>query len=200
MALSGATLRGARGSCACTTLVGSHRQPRAVYKYWAQVRLCGDAATHSETGTHSVKLYVVVDTPVMAQMRIPMALEILQLQYIDKMVDLCCAGPSSLGSGREETVEIPQLQLVSWTWSFTRPLCATTDANGRCPHAVHHVPVIMQLRCTGEVPQIQFSPATVDVPVVQQRRGIFSSTGDGGDEGLLTHFASFFALLRLSRS
>ena len=34
MVLAGATLRGARGSCACTTLVGSHRQPREVYKYW----------------------------------------------------------------------------------------------------------------------------------------------------------------------
>ena len=32
---------------------------------------------------------------------------------------------------------IPQLQPVSWTWSFTRPLCATTDAHGRCLHAVH---------------------------------------------------------------
>ena len=29
------------------------------------------------------ELYVVVDTPVMAQMRIPMVFEILQLQYID---------------------------------------------------------------------------------------------------------------------
>ena len=63
-----------------------------------------------------------------------------------------------------------------------------------------HVPVIMQRRCTEEVPQIQLSPVTADIPVVQQRRGIFSSTDDGGDEGLLTHFASFFALLRLSRS
>ena len=53
------------------------------------------------------------------------------------------------GAGREETVEIPQLQPVSWTRSFTRPLCATTDAvvdvlaqfiDGS------HVPVIMQGR------------------------------------------------------
>ena len=138
---------GTRGLCVCVTLVGSHRQPRAIYKSWAQVtslRPCSDIFQQSspnsgwclltvlrqsggyrryvtETGTQSVKLYVVVDTPVMAQMRIPMVLEILQLQYIDKMVDVCCAGPASSGSGREETVDIPHLQPVFWTWSFTRP-------------------------------------------------------------------------------
>ena len=162
-ALESFALVDTRGLCVCVTLGGSHRQPRAVHQYWAQVtslRACSDIFQQSspnsgwclltvlrqgggyrryvtETGTHSVKLYVVVDTPVMAQMRIPMVLEILQLQYIDKMVDVCCAGPASSGSGREETVEIPQLQPVFWTWSFTRLLCATTDAHGRCPHAVH---------------------------------------------------------------
>ena len=78
---------------------------------------------------------VVVDIPVMAHShrQIPMVVEILQLQYIDKMVDVV----QVQGSGRENTVEFPQSQPVSWTWSFTRPLCATTDAHGRCPHAVH---------------------------------------------------------------
>ena len=145
----------------------------------------------TETGTHSVKLYVVVDTPVMAQMRIPTVFEILQLQYIDKMVDVCCAGPAS--SGREETVEIPQLQPVTWTWPFTRPLCATTDAHGRCPHVqfidISHVPVIMQRRCTGEIPQIQLSPVTVDIPVVQQRRGILMMAAMKGFWRSLRHFS-----------
>ena len=78
----------------------------------------------------------------------PWVLEILQLQYIDKMVDLCCAGPASSGFGRENTVEIPQLQPVSWTWSFTRPFVC----NDRCPMVdvlmqfidLSHIPVIMQ--------------------------------------------------------
>ena len=39
-----------------------------------------------------VQLYIVVDTHVIAQMRIPIVLEILQLQYIDKVVDVCSAG------------------------------------------------------------------------------------------------------------
>ena len=77
---------------------------------------------------------VVVDISVMAHRQIPMVVEFLQLQYIDKMFDVRCAGPASSGSGRENTVEFPQLQPVSRTWSFTRPLCATTV---RCPHAVH---------------------------------------------------------------
>ena len=42
-------------------------------------------------------LDTVVDTPVVAQMQIPvvrLTTEILQLQYIDKVVDVCCAGPA----------------------------------------------------------------------------------------------------------
>ena len=86
-----------------------------------------------------VDLSLVVDISVIAHWQIPMVVEFLQLQYIDKMVDVRCAGPASAGFGRENTVEFPQLQPVSWTWSFTRPLCATTDAHGRCPHAVHRL-------------------------------------------------------------
>ena len=82
---------------------------------------------------------MVVDISVMAHRQIPMVVEFLQLQYIDKMFDVRCAGPESSGSGREKTVEFPQLQPVSWTWSFTRPLCATTAAHSRCPHAVHRL-------------------------------------------------------------
>ena len=74
---------------------------------------------------------------VVAHRQILMVIEILQLQYIDKMVDVRCASPACSGFGREKTVEFPQLQPFSWTWSFTRPLCATTAAHGRCPHAVH---------------------------------------------------------------
>ena len=54
--------------------------------------------------------------------------EILQLQFIDKVVDFCCAGPSSSGAVGEETVELPQLQLVLWTRSLTCPLCSTREA------------------------------------------------------------------------
>ena len=82
---------------------------------------------------------VVVDIPVVAHRQIPMVVEFLQLQYINKMVDVRCAGAASSGSGRENTVEFRLLQPVSWTWSFTRSLCATTDAHGRCPLAVHRL-------------------------------------------------------------
>ena len=76
---------------------------------------------------------------------------------------------------------------------------------------ISHVPLIMQRRCTGEVPQIQFSPATVDIPVVQQRRGIFSRADDGGEDAscvifrappvvpeLSASFSSFRALTAVS--
>ena len=55
-----------------------------------------------------------------------MVVEFLQLQHIDKMFDVRCAGPASSGSGRENTVEFPQLQPVSWTWS-------PVVCNDRCP-------------------------------------------------------------------
>ena len=152
------------------------------------------------------KLCKVVDNPVMAQRTFPLVpvlltTEISQLQSIDTVVDDFCAGPASSGSGREETVESPQLQPVSWTWSFTTPVVC----NDRCPWSmslmqfidISHVPVIMQRRCTAEVPQIQLSPATVDIPVVQQRRGIFSSADDGGEDAFLRHFSRSS---RLSRS
>ena len=58
---------------------------------------------------------VVVDISVMVHRQIPMVVEFLQLQYIDKVVDVGCAGV------------------------VARPLCATTDAHGRCPHAVHRL-------------------------------------------------------------
>ena len=58
---------------------------------------------------------VVVDISVMVHRQIPMVLEFLQLQYIDKVVDVGCAGV------------------------VARPLCATTDAHGRRPHAVHRL-------------------------------------------------------------
>ena len=50
---------------------------------------------------------VVVDISVMAHMQIPVVVEFLQLQYIDKVVDVGCAGVVAC------------------------PLSATTDAHGR---------------------------------------------------------------------
>ena len=57
---------------------------------------------------------VVVDTPVVVQMQIPMVrftTDSLQLQYIDKVVVVCCASPAARAQ-LWETVEIPQLQPV----------------------------------------------------------------------------------------
>ena len=36
--------------------------------------------------------------------------EFLQLQYIDTVIDDCCAAPAVRGAGVEKTVEFPQLQ------------------------------------------------------------------------------------------
>ena len=120
----------------------------------------------SETGTHSVTMCffgLVIDMPVLvhvkvvvypvvAQMQIPMVLtvqkniEIPQLQSIDQVLDVPVAQVQFFtGAGREKSIEIPQLHSSSvWTRSFTRPLCATTDA------------VCFRRQKTAKVPQLQY--------------------------------------------
>ena len=57
-------------------------------------------------------------------------IEILQLQYIDQVVDVCCAGPASscavLGDSRDPTIAARFI-----LDSCCMPLCATTGAHGR---------------------------------------------------------------------
>ena len=43
-----------------------------------------------------------------------------------EVVVVGCAGPAVRALCWEK-VKIPLLQLVSWTWSLTCPLCSTTD-------------------------------------------------------------------------
>ena len=89
-----------------------------------------------------------------------------------------------------ETVEIPQLQLVLWTRSLTclcvqrQMLVVRTQKTAKVPQLQYLVDVLagavhprFSRPCdhaatgwTVEVPQIQLSLATVDIPVVQQRR------------------------------
>ena len=80
--------------------------------------------------------------PVVAQTQIPMVTtEILQMQHIDKVIDVYCAGLRCALS--VETVEIPQLQHVSSrTMSLTYPLCSTTGAG-------------VEVQKTASVPQLQ---------------------------------------------
>ena len=80
-------------------------------------------------GVRSCSPLLVVDIPVIALRQFPMVIVILQVQYIDKMVDVRFAGPANSGSSRVETVEIPQLQPVFWTWSFHTPVVC----NNSCP-------------------------------------------------------------------
>ena len=83
------------------------------------VRVCGRLCLATETGTHS------------ANCAGSSFMDVGGCAILGSTVDTCTA------SVCEETVVIPQLQPICWTWSFKRPLCVTTDAHGRCPHAVH---------------------------------------------------------------
>ena len=118
-----------------------------------------------------------------AQMQIPMVCfttEILQLQYIDKVVVVCCAGPA-VRAQLWETVEIPQLQPVS---SLDKVQSAENcEGPAVAAHLTRwlmtllpqfndgsHVPVIMQRRLRRwQCLRFRSSPESVDNPVAQQR-------------------------------
>ena len=57
--------------------------------------------------------------------------EIPQLQCIDGVFDVLVAPVQQIRVKSWETVEIPQMQLVSPGQVVARPLCATTGAHGR---------------------------------------------------------------------
>ena len=204
------------------TLGGNHRQPRAVYKYWAQVRLCGQAATYSSSLRRPVDGAFTVLRQSGGHRRYvtencTLSSTLLSWHRCGFPWTLRFSSCSTLIRWSTFVVQVLQVRVQAVRRQSRSHSCSPFLGPGRS-HArcvqrqmpmvdvlmqfidISHVPVIMQRRCTGEVPQIQLSRVTVDIPVVQQRRGIFSSADDGGDEGLVKHFASFFALLRLSRS
>ena len=102
-ALGSFALVGTRGPCVCTILVGSHRQPRAVYKYWAQVRLCGHAATYSSSLRWTVDgafLDRMVDIAVMLRDRYAQCYTVLFLDWLLTCPLLCMSRSSSTLSWR----------------------------------------------------------------------------------------------------
>ena len=130
--------------------------------------------------------------PLVCKRQVQKTTVILQLQFIERWSMSLVRWSRFSGAGVEETV-VPQLQLLrnpsrfrtcSWTRSLTCPLLSTTGY------------------CTVEVPQFSSSPVFVDIPVVQHRRvRCFQHfLLMAAMTGFLTHFASFFALLRLCRS
>ena len=120
-----------------------------------------------------------------------------QLQYIDQVFDVLVAQFQQICAKSWETVEIPQLQLDFPGQVVARPLCATTDAHGRrSSSTVVNVPVIM--RDSGNATDSGHREFLVDIPA--RNRDRCSTFNSGSDDGFLTHFASFFALFRLSRS
>ena len=131
----------------------------------------------------------------------PVTTEILHLQCIDKVVVQFL----QFGCRRVETVEIPQLQPVSWTRSFTRPLCATTDALVDVLAQFidsSHVPVIMQRRLlSGSAPDSVFAgDSGHSTCATENEKRLAAVLFKAAMKGFSTHFASFFALFQLSRS
>ena len=137
--------------------------------------------------------------------------EILQLQYIDKVIDVCCAGPWCafiVGDSRDPTVaarfssgqvvDIPVVfndrlgVKVLTRWSIS--LLAVIDTFWTsCVHAATSALVL-------EVPQFQIIARAGGHSVVQQRMVLDLAVMAAVKGPFLTHFASFFALLQLSRS
>ena len=109
------------------------------------------------------------------------------MQYIDKVIDVCCAGPAVLGCSRGGDSRAPTVAAL--TKSLTCPLCATTgavvvdvlaqfiDGYGR-PCAYAATSGLSLWRCL----RLSSSPELVDIPVAENRglRPGFC----GGDVGL----------------
>ena len=119
----------------------------------------------TETGTHSVKLSKVVDTPVMAQRTFPLVpcsrpQRFPSCSLLIRWSSWLCRSCSS-GARREDTVEIPQLQPI-----FLEPVVHTpVVCNDSCLVDAlaqfidgSHVPVIMQRRLlSGSAPVSVFA-------------------------------------------
>ena len=77
-------------------------------------------------------------------------MEFLQLQYIDKVVDVALHVLQFSSADVEETADLPQLHLVAFWTVVACPLCATTGAvwlmTWRSSSTVMDVAVIMQRR------------------------------------------------------
>ena len=100
----------------------------------------------------------VVDISVVAQVQIPLVplklVEILQLQSIDKVVDVCCTGPAVLGCSRGGDSRAPTVAArFAWTLSLPCPSLCNDSCRGSGQKTV-------------KVPQLQYV-FVVDVPVVQ---------------------------------
>ena len=89
----------------------------------------------------------VVDISVVVQRQIPMVLfrtiEILQLQYTDKVIDVPVVPVQFPSAGVEKTAELPHCSRRALDKVVDMPVCATTSARGavqqgcgrRCVHA-----------------------------------------------------------------
>ena len=89
----------------------------------------------------------VVDISVVVQRQIPMVLfriiEILQLQYIDKVIDVPVVPVQFPSAGVEKTAELPHCSRRALDKVVGMPVCATTSARGVVlpftgPDALHH--------------------------------------------------------------
>ena len=153
-------------------------------------------------------------------------IEILQLQFIDKVVDVCSCAVV------EETAELPQLRRFAWTLALHMPVVVqrqlpggsdgrklrrsrscSTSSRDRCPC------------CAGSSGFVKSLDKVVDMPVIVNDSGVAHSRGAsdsvhrqtpwtlllwnkrrerifqqwryGGGEGILSGVSAFFALLRV---
>ena len=138
---------------------------------------------------------------------------------IDKVFDVCCAGPASSGAVGEETVEPHSCSPLSVDNVVAIPVvcndrcrvseCRKLRRSRSCSTLTRwSISLLAQFIdgldhtvtvATVEVLQIQLSPESVDIPVRNREvYSTFSSGGYGGDEGSFSaFFRPLFALLQV---
>ena len=142
----------------------------------------------------------VVDIPVMAQLQIP--LDRLPQRFPSCGSFVRCSmsllrRSSRFVRSRGRRSRSHSCSSISPGQVVARPLCATTSAHGRRCSSSMVVNVLVIMRDSGSA-QFQVIANLVDLPA--RNRDKHSTLSSGSEDGFSTHFASFFALLRLSRS
>ena len=118
-------------------------------------------------------------------------IEILQLQFIDKVFDVCCAGPaSSRVQSERRAPTVAARRILAWTRLSTCPLMSTTDARW------------FRSQKTVNVQQLQYFLNGWSISLLCRSRWRSSSRsspygGYGGGMWVFGVFSAIFALLQV---
>ena len=135
--------------------------PKNPYAAASRENVCPARGQHSGGGGKIIKRTVQRKKPIIQEKinQVTMNVEIPQLQYIDKVVDVPVVMQKQVPAIQkvQKTVEVPQVQLIDKVVDMLVVL-------------QRHVTIIQKVQRTVEAPQVHYTDKIVDVPLVLQRQ------------------------------